>query len=119
MRATRPIRSLKVLFPCFVISFAVACHSSRPQRKSDPNAEEHVRQLIKSLPPGSEIRHRLEVGDRGDGLHYTWMDDMRGRGLSALLSRVILSGFFVLYTCRSSGSCIVASMIAPMSKLPI
>ncbi|PYU23021.1 MAG: hypothetical protein DMG32_16890 [Acidobacteria bacterium] len=93
MRATRPIRSLKVLFPCFVISFAVACHSSRPQRKSDPNAEEHVRQLIKSLPPGSEIRHRLEVGDRGDGLHYTWMDDMRGQGVK----RALVESHFVWF----------------------
>lgn len=39
--------------------------------------QEHIRQLILSLPSDSQTRVYLERGDRGDGLHYPWMDRMK------------------------------------------
>jgi hypothetical protein len=39
-------------------------------------SQEHVKQVFLSLPPDSEMRHYLERGDRGDGVHYQWMDQM-------------------------------------------
>jgi hypothetical protein len=43
-------------------------------------SQEHVKQVILSLPPDSEMRHDLERGDRGDGVHYPWMDRMKQLG---------------------------------------
>jgi hypothetical protein len=49
--------------------------------------EEHIRQVIASLPPESELRQRLERGAIGDGVRYPWMDKMRQQGVKHLLVR--------------------------------
>jgi hypothetical protein len=41
----------------------------------------HIRQVILSLPTESEMRSFLERGDRGDGVHYPWMDQMKELGV--------------------------------------
>jgi len=38
--------------------------------------QEHIRRLIQSLPDDSRLRHYLEAGHHGNGVHYPWMDDM-------------------------------------------
>jgi hypothetical protein len=43
--------------------------------------QEHIRQVILSLPTDSEMRSYLERGDRGDGVHYPWMDQMKKLGV--------------------------------------
>jgi hypothetical protein len=41
----------------------------------------HIGQVILSLPTDSEMRSYLERGDRGDGVHYPWMDQMKELGV--------------------------------------
>src|SRR6516162_1076714 len=44
-------------------------------------SQTQIRQVILSLPPDSEMRRYLERGDRGDGVHYAWMDQMKDLGV--------------------------------------
>jgi hypothetical protein len=55
---------------------------------SSAPSQDHVKQVILSLPPDSEMRHDLERGDRGDGVHYPWMDRMKQLG--AKRTRILL-----------------------------
>ncbi len=48
---------------------------------ADSVGEEHIRQLIHTLPPDSSLRRELEGGARGNGKHYAWMDNMRQAGV--------------------------------------
>lgn len=52
---------------------------------ADAAVQEHVRQLIKSLPTGSRWRDMLEHGMRGDGIHRAWMDQMKKDGIELAL----------------------------------
>ena len=47
----------------------------------DASAEEHVRQLIASLPRDSMWRNMLEHDMRGDGIRQPWMNQMRKDGV--------------------------------------
>jgi len=50
---------------------------SQAQAPNSPTVEEHIRAVINELPPDSPLRRNLLQGGRGDGVHYSWMDDMR------------------------------------------
>lgn len=67
----------KVLFASLAALFLV------PIQKTENShaGQEHVKQVISSLPPNSEMRGYLERGDRGDGIHYVWMDQMKALGV--------------------------------------
>src|SRR6266852_7471241 len=52
------------------------------QNVQDPIAgQEHIRQVVLSLSPDSEMRRDLERGDRGDGVRYAWMGQMKESGV--------------------------------------
>jgi hypothetical protein len=51
------------------------------QNVQDAPSQGHIGQVILSLPPDSEMRRYLERGDRGDGVHYAWMDQMKTLGV--------------------------------------
>jgi Ankyrin repeats (3 copies) len=51
------------------------------QEQSKMPSNEHIRDLIKTLPPESKLRGSLESGRHGDGIHYAWMDKMREQGV--------------------------------------
>lgn len=55
------------------------------QASASATVENHIHQVIESLPPSSQIRHELENGARGDGVHYPWMDEMRRQGIKRAL----------------------------------
>lgn len=58
--------------PClFLIS---AAQSQRVKSAEDGG---HIQQLIQQLPPNSSLRRELLAGDRGNGIRYWWMDQMR------------------------------------------
>lgn len=44
-------------------------------------AQAHIRRVIASLAPDSDLRLDLKIGDRGDGINYAWMDEMRKEGI--------------------------------------
>jgi hypothetical protein len=44
-------------------------------------AEEHVRQLIASMPSDCDLLGLLKAGVYGDGVHHAWMDDMSRGGV--------------------------------------
>jgi hypothetical protein len=79
-----------------VIMCLLSCASLWAQEGSggrqtlSPAAKEHLRQVIASLPPESELRRDLERGARGDGIRYPWMDKMRQQGVKHALVRVEL-----------------------------
>lgn len=53
----------------------------------NPYVQGHISELIASLPPGNRVREAMERGDRGDGVHYLWMDGMRREGVKRALVR--------------------------------
>ena len=44
---------------------------------NSPAVEAHIRDVIKELPADSLLCRGLLQGARGNGVHYSWMDDMR------------------------------------------
>jgi hypothetical protein len=50
-------------------------------------AQEHIRQIIQSIPPNSPLRHRLEGGAHGSGIRQPWMDAMRREGVKRAFVR--------------------------------
>lgn len=56
-----------------------------------PSAESHIRKLINELPVDSAVRHQLENGARGDGVHYSWMDEMGREGVKRARVQVTIS----------------------------
>ncbi len=51
------------------------------QMANSPAVEEHIRDIIRELPADSALRRNLLEGARGNGVHYSWMDDMRRLGI--------------------------------------
>lgn len=45
------------------------------------SGDERVRKILEGLEPDNALRLALERGDRGDGLHYVWMDRMKLHGI--------------------------------------
>ncbi len=66
------IVTLILLCPCIL-----AQQQSTAGPMTRPPAEEHIRQLMESLPPNSAWRSLLERGMKGNGVHEPWMDQMR------------------------------------------
>jgi len=66
-----------VLVAFSLTGFAQASKQERKIEKHDPFYAE----VIKSLDPLNPMRLRLEMGDRGHGPHYFWMDEMKARGI--------------------------------------
>jgi hypothetical protein len=62
---------------------AFACLAANPARqgKPSPREEAHIAELVRTLPSASLLRAALEAGGRGDGIHHSWMDDMRRQGV--------------------------------------
>jgi hypothetical protein len=48
---------------------------------SETSAEQHIRNIIAELPADSALRRELESGAKGNGVHRSWMDDMRADGI--------------------------------------
>lgn len=44
-------------------------------------AQAHIREVVATLAPNSALRRDFDIGDRGDGINYAWMDKMRTEGI--------------------------------------
>src|SRR6266446_10287493 len=54
---------------------------SQMETANSPAVDEHIRGVIRELHADSALRRNLLQGARGNGLHYSWMDDMRKLGI--------------------------------------
>jgi hypothetical protein len=70
-----PISILAVL-----MTFKVQAGQQKETADS-PAVEDHIQQIIKELPSDSFLRRNLFQGARGDGVHHSWMDNMRKQGI--------------------------------------
>jgi hypothetical protein len=61
-----------VLILCFVSCVATQESSYAPQ-----SAEKRVAQILETLEPSNTLRHALENGETGKGVHHAWMDKMQ------------------------------------------
>jgi len=66
------------------------CSKPKPEVRHVPDAaaQEHIRQVIDSLPVDSSLRRTLEAGRFGNGIHEPWMDDMRREGVKEVALEV-------------------------------
>jgi hypothetical protein len=60
---------------------------------SNPTGESHIQQVIRALAPDNMLRHALERGERGDGIHQPWMDRMKQLGIKQ-------AGFLIRYSWK-------------------
>lgn len=61
--------------------FAFAPATLQAATNVSPEAEQHIRDLIRELPADSSLRQQLVKGAHGDGVHHEWMNDMRQEGI--------------------------------------
>jgi hypothetical protein len=47
----------------------------------EPAAENRLQGILKGLESDNTLRFSLEKGNRGEGIHYAWMDRMRQTGI--------------------------------------
>jgi hypothetical protein len=76
------MRRAKWVFVCLLallLNVEASAQVKAPQRLSDEQ-EAHVRDVINSLDKFNSLRLSLEAGERGDGKHREWMDEMRSLG---------------------------------------
>lgn len=57
-------------------------------------SQKHLRELADALPADSTLRKALQNGDHGDGIHYSWMDEMKRGGVKFAKVEVHLTWFF-------------------------
>jgi len=58
---------------CFTYCIAAQAVSPTPQ----PPSEKRVEQILKTLESDNTLRFALEQGERGKGVHQSWMDKMQ------------------------------------------
>ena len=70
----------------FAVSVSSPQRASQSQeRKPDEATEKWIAEVAASLPPDEPLRHLLEAGHRGTGIHELWMDAMKKRGVKQVL----------------------------------
>ncbi len=79
-------------FSAAVVMVVVSC-SSRPlvqssEQKPDEATEKRVAAVAASLPVDEPVRHLLENGFRGNGIHEPWMDAMKNHGVKQVFITV-------------------------------
>ncbi len=64
-----------------IITLLAQTTHSQVETANSPAVEEHIRDIVRELPADSALRRNLLQGARGNGVHYSWMDDMRKLGI--------------------------------------
>ena len=59
--------------------------------KQNTEADQHIHNIINELPPNSGLRHVLVEGARGNGVHYSWMDELRSNGIKRVIVTVAIT----------------------------
>jgi hypothetical protein len=84
------VKNMDLLFKTAVWILAISANLLSPawhvsQTTTDPTVEKHIEEVSQALPAGTSFRLSLERGFRGEGIHYSWMDDMRREGVKRVL----------------------------------
>lgn len=66
------ISLLLITISCLTVTRAQSRQNSRQLNQQDA----HIRKVVDTLDENNELRIYLEQGERGDGVHYAWMNDM-------------------------------------------
>ncbi len=56
-------------------------------------SQKHLREVADALPADSTLRQALQNGDHGDGIHYSWMDEMKRGGVKCAKVEIHLTWF--------------------------
>lgn len=68
-----------------IVIWASTLQAQTEPFNANPEASEHIRQLIQILPPNSQMRMLLQEGLHGDGVRHPWMDEMKRLGIKRAL----------------------------------
>ena len=63
------------------LTIIVNAQQASPVRALNPAAESRAQEILRGLEGDNTLRLSLESGERGDGVHYGWMDKMRQYGI--------------------------------------
>ncbi|SRR6266487_450116 len=74
-----------------LIALTAQVGGSQVQAANSPMVEAHIHDVIRELPPDSDLRRALLQGARGDGVHYAWMDEARRQGVKRVAVWVDIS----------------------------
>ncbi len=72
---------MSLLATISLLVLTVGVQIPKPNAEGQASADDRIRELIASLPPGSIWRNMMEHGAKGDGIRQPWMDEMRDRGI--------------------------------------
>jgi hypothetical protein len=68
-------------FLALLITLVAQATHSQMETPNSTAVEDHIRDIVRELPPDSALRRNLLQGARGNGVHYSWMDEMRKQGI--------------------------------------
>jgi hypothetical protein len=81
MHYSRHTRNMKLAAASALLLIRANGQVPDSAHRTMPPAQEHVRELIASLPQNSRMRYVMQRGETGDGVRRPWMDDMRREGV--------------------------------------
>lgn len=61
--------------------FISSIYNASAQQIPPTSGEDRIKRVLQTLEPSNSLRGALELGHRGDGVHYPWMDSMRQFGV--------------------------------------
>ncbi len=73
--------TFKNILALLLLFLICASSCKEPLRTPDAAAQQHIKEVISSLPVDSSLRRSLEEGHYGNGIHHPWMDHMRREGV--------------------------------------
>jgi hypothetical protein len=68
-----------------LLTFIAQTSRTQTEAPNAPTVEDHIRDVIRELPPDSALRRNLLQGARGNGVHESWMDEMRKQGIRRII----------------------------------
>lgn len=73
---------------------ALALQLAQSPTEVSSQSQKHLREVADALPADSTVRQALQNGAHGDGIHYSWMDEMKRGGVKCAQVEIHLTWFF-------------------------
>lgn len=73
---------------------ALALQLAQSPTEVSSQSQKHLREAADTLPADSTLRQALQNGAHGDGIHYSWMDEMKRGGVKCAHVEIHLTWFF-------------------------
>lgn len=73
---------------------ALALQLAQSPTEVSSQSQRHLREVADALPADSTLRQALQNGAHGDGIHYSWMDEMNSSGVKCVKVEIHLTWFF-------------------------